>query len=267
MKKVVPVACLLLSLAVPAQDRPGRGDVELTVAGEIRIGSEIDLLLEAPRAQAFAIFAATELVDASEDLGAGATLLHLSNDPLDEGFELPLHIPDSPILVGLTVHIQALVVTEDGALGRSEVLAVTIAGNEPQVAFATSNLNYVFEDGGWKDVDTGLVWNQDLLIVPGSGRWQDVNDAALSFVDAEDREDWRLPTVEESLDAVAKGIANCVTEPTFEWTSSKQGPRAWVVQLSSGDNFRDWIATAAHGGRAVRGVAPPSGGGGKGKNK
>lgn len=92
--------------------------------------------------------------------------------------------------------------------------------------------------------------------------------------------DWRVPTRDQMVDAFSAGLADYPDVSPYEgvqtyaeihpyslkWSSTKQGNRAWIVDVYTAETLDVRTGSVVVGGVIVRGgAAPPPSGGGKGK--
>src|SRR5688572_7652441 len=110
-------------------------------------------------------------------------------------------------------------------LGRVEEL-------EPRLALSTivEDDNWRFEEGGLKDLNTGLVWSQSFQERTGSlWTYEPAVNQANNLVEG-GYDDWRLPTQGELQEAAAHGFGNhyvysATAAPAAYWSSTKcNGP-------------------------------------------
>jgi hypothetical protein len=110
-------------------------------------------------------------------------------------------------------------------------------------------VTWASEDGGCKDLITGLVWSTPNMGNPGA--WsqgaaeQLVNDSSEGG-----HSDWRLPTVAEMQTVAANGASThfstafaCVTNPdgTFaRWSSERQGKKHYATNVCNGSTDLYW---------------------------
>jgi Protein of unknown function (DUF1566) len=129
------------------------------------------------------------------------------------------------------------------------ILATLALAASPSAAHA----QWAYDDGGLKDLTTGLVWSESLGELTGSWwTWGGASDAAKAYsvneYDANGNviatfDDWRLPTRQElataattgTLQLLLPGSKNYYWEPapgavTF-WTSERKGKDAYVVDV------------------------------------
>jgi len=114
------------------------------------------------------------------------------------------------------------------------------------IATAQQQWLYVESEGGWMDLDTGLVW----LDYSNKRKGEDPTHYAFYQFDVAQRiaadlvhlgkDDWRVPTKAEMLTAFQHNIAACVplydTRPGYRWWSSDSKTKisAWAVDLVDG---------------------------------
>ncbi len=124
------------------------------------------------------------------------------------------------------------------------------------LAFVGSAQAQTYQEGGYKDLQTGLVWSQSQFIETGSSwlTWDLATSRAAAYsVEGLDAngvstlyEDWRLPTVTEVQQAIRNGVFDVInatfTDPVTGqvhyaygtsgiWTSVARGTKAYVVIL------------------------------------
>jgi len=143
----------------------------------------------------------------------------------------------------------------------------------PAISFgvcAVNDVDFSTEDGGCKDVSTGIVWASEGL---GLHSWLDAEDYCVELGENSEGQgytDWRLPTVREADIAKANGLNSHLD---FQYDAGNQGPEdkflftgcrfvkrftyQWMYNYVTGSFEKNGGGTHGNvGGLCVRGPAP-----------
>jgi hypothetical protein len=105
----------------------------------------------------------------------------------------------------------------------------------PPGACQINDEHFNTEDGGCKDLSTGIVWSAGTA--PNQMSW----DYVLNYCENLDEggyTDWVLPTKEELIEVALNGAtSHLAVDPYFllRWSRDPRGHSAWAVDLSNGD--------------------------------
>ena len=93
------------------------------------------------------------------------------------------------------------------------------------------DMSWATEDGGCKDLSTGLVWS----LRTGNSTWFFAKQFAADLPEG-GFTDWRLPTKAELETAFQHTAANQLPSANISWSGTRQGNKAWYVNLSNGSS-------------------------------
>lgn len=168
----------------------------------------------------------------------------------------------------------------DGIVDGMDVLAVAVSlgscgSTDEPAALAGGSMHicavedgsFATDDGGCKDLATGLVWGSPNMGV-GGGSWTWAGAKNQIELSSEGGfTDWRMPSRDEWQAVIANGavthFAGSFSPNGWYWTSKKTGQWAWMVQLSTGDEWKVLAASATlfTGVRDSSAGSPPDPGG------